>query len=220
MSKRVLILAPHIDDELIGCSQILLNPGNEVTVGWFEEITKERRLEGLEAAAVLGFTPVFGFDQENLEQPWSYWDEVLVPRRDDAHPAHKRVSAKYREYATSFYSVDMVSAPVLAPSSQERKRELLNRLYPSQSVLWERDHKYWLFENVWSRDYNIYSVIHHKTLTVTCLVEFSDAVKKVIAANEVSMFALSDVAINKVLAVCPVGKVTFEIPELGLKVEA
>lgn len=216
MPKRVLILAPHVDDEFIGCSQVILNQNNHVTVAWFYDITLERRIEGIDAAAKLGFIPMFTPTSSDLD--WSQWDQVLVPRRDDAHPAHKAINTRFREHATDFYSIDMLSAPVLPEAQQQRKRELLNMLYPSQSALWERDHKYWLFENVSSRDYETYASVKEKSVQVTCLVEHVDAVKKVMLEQQTGLAYLSAKAVNKVIAACPTGKVVIESVELGFKV--
>lgn len=216
MSKRVLILAPHVDDELIGCSQILFDRTNQVTVGWFYDITQERRNEGQNAAAMLGFTPIFNFSERDAD--WSNWDLVLVPRRDDAHPAHKNINTRFREHATGFYSVDMVSAPVLTESAQTRKRETLNWLYPSQSALWERDHKYWLFEKVSPLDYETYTTLDLGLYTITCLAEYQAAVNKVAVENHVGLSFLRDVSVNRVIAACPSGKVVIESKELRFKV--
>ncbi|MDA8079486.1 MAG: PIG-L family deacetylase [Nitrospiraceae bacterium] len=54
---RVLVLAPHIDDEVIGCGGSLRKhvlAGDEVSVLYFADCAAERRKEAEEAAGILG----------------------------------------------------------------------------------------------------------------------------------------------------------------------
>lgn len=146
-----LILAPHVDDEAIGCWSYLSTAGQrQVSVAYFEEVTWSRLREANEAARRAGFYIV---DAEHLY--FSEYQTVLVPSIRDSHAAHRRVNQAYREHATHFYSVDMVNAEPLKPEVAEAKRAFLNECYPSQQALWERDHRYFLFESITERDFAV-----------------------------------------------------------------
>ncbi len=54
---RVLVLAPHIDDDVIGCGGTLVKhagAGDEVSVLYFADCTPERIKEAREAASIIG----------------------------------------------------------------------------------------------------------------------------------------------------------------------
>lgn len=175
--KNVIVLAPHVDDEVIGCYRFLRDNSVAVVV-YFYEIDEVRREEAIRAAQVFRFTPIFLCDYlvEEWEANGTFANTVLevayeafkerkdtvssgvmendviigIPNIADMHPDHKRVNNEFRRVrpSTFFYSVDMnVPLVVLSTPDLKEKHGLLMDLYPSQSVLWSTDSKYFLFES-------------------------------------------------------------------------
>jgi hypothetical protein len=163
---NTLIVAPHIDDELIGCYSVLTKkqPGQKVFVLFLNELTPERQEEAAIAGHALGFTPCYNEPPCEL-----FFDQIYVPSIRDWHAAHKEVNRTWRGSATHFYSVDMQHGIYLGAEDSAKKKALLDTFYPSQKQLWETNAKYWLFEDIQERDFNVYE--EHKVaedVTVTC----------------------------------------------------
>lgn len=206
-----LILAPHIDDELIGCSQLLLAPkaeNEERHVVWFYELTPVRIAESMDLEHALGFT---GDDADEFD--WSTietYDEVYVPSRKDSHIHHNQVTARYRKWATHYYSIDMVGASPLPLQDQVRKKGYLDDFYPSQQALWERDHKYWLFESILSTDYMASRTLVNNSWSLTVPEEYYSSVNRLVAQSTAHETSFGDKTFfNKVLSICITGKVTW-----------
>ena len=146
-----VILAPHIDDETIGCWTVIdahrAKPAGELHVVWFFDLDEERKLEAQRLAREYNLTPHFGsffLDDLKAINP----KEVYVPAITDAHPHHKLINAHWRSKATHFYSVDMPRSKLLSSANQRWKREALSYYFSSQEALWASDAKYYLFEDI------------------------------------------------------------------------
>lgn len=178
--ERYIIAAPHADDELIGCWSVFRKYQNLagrphapfITVLYFDpmELQPERKVEANNFACETGFQAYFNSTSEDFakvvnkaERDYK-WVNVLIPARTDHHPEHKAMNASLRKYATDFYSVDMGSAKPLSTQDAAYKRQVLNRYYPSQIPLWERDHKYWLFEDIQPTDYLTYTTVCYQQI--------------------------------------------------------
>lgn len=149
---KALIIAPHVDDETIGCWSVLTS-NNDVTVLYLNnELTQERVAEARSAGFHLGFDPVFGSDEAAVAL--RLYERVYVPSRRDWHADHKRANMQWRQHATHFYSVDMERGTLLPNAADKRKA--LDLLYPSQASLWNNNDKYWLFEDIQEQDYDVY----------------------------------------------------------------
>ncbi len=90
-SGRVLVLAPHIDDEVIGCGGSLRKhvlAGDEVSVVYFADCTAGRRKEAEEAAGILGIRDIefLDFHAKTLlddERPAARLSAVMAARNPD-----------------------------------------------------------------------------------------------------------------------------------------
>lgn len=201
---RVLILAPHVDDELIGCYSHINDLDNEVDVAYFYELSQERLAEARAASKALGFRII----NEGDITP-AHYDTILVPSRQDWHADHKAVNRRYRHIATHFYSVDMGSGGLLPDA--ELKLDLLNLLYPSQKTLWEGNSKYWLFEDIQETDYHKYAKLAIGGVVCTVLETYAPLVYELRSPDFVKRLQNMDrSAVDAILSICLDGKVTLE----------
>lgn len=212
--KSVLILAPHIDDEMIGCWSVLSNPENQVTVHYFYELTDERKKE---AQRMLDFFDpkgerVFAVnwtgDEQDVRNSIGHYTEVYVPSRRDSHADHKALCAKFRHYATHFYSVDMHDGVYLGEKESGAKRDALNYCYPSQYNLWNNNDKYWLFEAISKKDYQEYVTIKYVHRDITIPLEYFDAVNTLLQNKVQARGLTANQMMNLILQAVPNGKVT------------
>ena len=152
-----IILAPHIDDEMIGCWSVL----NEIDkVYYFFENTKERIKEAKATAEKFNFEPVFNSSINEIN--FNKDDLVYAPSSFDLHKDHrlinrqaKKAQLKYK-FRLNFYSTDMNRKPVLLKDALLKKHNLL-QLYPSQSTLFNNE-KYFLFEDIYKKDKTEYQI--------------------------------------------------------------
>ncbi len=162
-SPRNIILAPHVDDEVIGCFTAL-DRGLITDVVYFFDITKDRWDEALDSAEYFGFNAWQGDETfvalpTDLEYNLGPEDTLFIPTAKDSHIDHSRISRLGRELKLGkkcqlvFYTVDMNSfqAP-LPPELRDKKKTALKKLFPSQSILLE-DEKYHLFEGYTEKDH-------------------------------------------------------------------
>ena len=158
MLESFIILAPHIDDETIGCFKFL-NAGLVSKVYYFYEATDIRKLEAEAAGKRFGFIPIFlNGDTNKILTERKERTTFLVPNINDSHPDHKTVNSFAKRhlflYNLRFYSVDMNTKPVLLSLTEQAKKEkALKSLYPSQAKLFEND-KFHLFESCVESDTN------------------------------------------------------------------
>ena len=172
-TKKIVILAPHPDDEVIGCWSVLSSLVRNAPVEvWFvfghDAI---RRAEASVVGATLGFESVFVAGIVDLSNRLSLIEEaehidVYVPAITDNHPQHKLVNRAFRVSRVSlgsvynsvrYYSVDLAGCAGKIDLGLEalRKRRVLDTCYPSQKSLWGSDASYYLFERIEDRDYTI-----------------------------------------------------------------
>ena len=159
---RVTILAPHADDEWVGCYSILTKMQDNLRVVYFNlygdnhesNNIKTRNAEILASSSLHGFTLLnnYNYDVDALLEELSKCDTIFVPSPIDWHPEHRRV------FSTLFAAYDrlseeirsqkkiylyMVSVPFAKEISlaciPQSKMETINKwkmflkIYPSQS---------------------------------------------------------------------------------------
>lgn len=207
-ADRALVIAPHVDDELIGCFSILVQwPTGSVDVLYLYELTPLRRLEAEAAGRAMGFNVLF---DQSVAAPLVY-EEVFVPCRQDTHPDHRAANTRFRSIATYFYSVSMQGDGVryLGAEVAERKRACLEICYPSQAPLWRNDARYWMFERIVGQDFDCYRTIPCKGWgKVTVLERYAESVIPWLLESgergDIEVF-------NELVAQCPEGRVTLEL---------
>lgn len=146
---RNIIIAPHIDDELIGCFELLTK--RPIIVYLDEQFTEERQKEALELKA-RGFASAQFFQHSippQLIKPTNtlYFPDPIFEK----HYQHRKWGAIGEQLVRSgmnviFYTINMEAPYTRHCKDQDTKKDLLYQIYPSQKWLWEMDHKYWLFE--------------------------------------------------------------------------
>lgn len=162
--KSIVVIAPHVDDELIGCYSLFKERRVSHVVYVFEHLGEEnahRRLEAEMFCHHQGVTPIFVRGTEGLniallneEVTFSPSTHILAaPNIKDNHPHHRILNAwvKATDFERLYYSVDMnigSGVKVLSPEDQTAKLELLIGAYPSQRSLFESNAAYHLFEGI------------------------------------------------------------------------
>ncbi|MEQ8954917.1 MAG: PIG-L deacetylase family protein [Gammaproteobacteria bacterium] len=111
-SGKVLVLSPHIDDEVIGCGgtiRLHVEQGDQVFVNYFADCTEIRQREALDACSTLGFN-ITGF--------WPY-----VGRE---WPLHEREIFQQLCQLVTDINPDLVYLPTMWDRSHDHL--MLNRL--------------------------------------------------------------------------------------------
>jgi len=148
-----VIIAPHPDDEIIGCFSMIHN--NEVgEILYITDFAEPERINaGLCFCAeygIIGRSITFDQLSDCLSTHLTYF-----PSPFDFHAHHKIVSAVGLMLAekgkdVGFYSIEknLINLP-LPPKLIEEKRKLLDTYYPSQKKLWDTNEAYLIFEYIW-----------------------------------------------------------------------
>ena len=153
------IVAPHPDDEIIGCySQ--LKAGQITGIAYFDVNGQPREDEAIFFCAQnrLDRFMCLGSIDRFLDWLRSMKDNTLyLPSPTDDHYVHRGVFYTSILSRRTFgkmvervyvYSTKMRDFYVHDCSDPQGKREWLERYYPSQASLWQFDYRYFLFEGV------------------------------------------------------------------------
>jgi len=151
------IIAPHGDDEIIGCFSLLHNNFVKRVIYPKDNIYGEKDFEISQEKYGFDLMP---FDLEQLclwaERAESEGGLLLAPDPIwEYHPKHKIIGNRLMEHIKTseisnvvFYSTNM-NAPYIQelPINRNAFKELaLDECYPNKRTLWQYDHKYFLFE--------------------------------------------------------------------------
>jgi len=142
-----IIIAPHCDDECIGCYKYLKEANIIIYDG---DTPLERREEAL------NLKNHFEVNQLFLKSiPPNLYDtknKFFIPDPIyENHPLHRSWGFVGEQMArmgldVTFYSTNMNVPYIHEVKDTKGKEELLNKIYPSQKSLWEYEKKFVLFE--------------------------------------------------------------------------
>jgi hypothetical protein len=152
--KNIVIIAPHIDDELIGCFDIISSsPTKNIVIVYGEPADPIRKEEALtlkgkfvnvkgQYFASQSVPPVLLNPKTTLYFPDPFFE---------THPKHRMWGAIGESFLRGgldivFYSIQMNAPYIYEQQLWVEKKKALDEIYPSQSSLWQSDAKYYLFE--------------------------------------------------------------------------
>lgn len=147
-----VIIAPHPDDEIIGCWEQIRNPANNVVIIYSGNTHADRRETVLELKKQLNHIKIQLFQNSVPPTFMSKMNKFFFPDPIyETHPKHREWGMQGEMYARAGFNVTFYSTIMNAPyihevNNPEDKKYLLNKVYPDQKSLWEYDHKYFLFE--------------------------------------------------------------------------
>jgi len=153
-TKGVVIIAPHPDDEIIGAWEILKNEKPIIIYsGNTENNRREEALKLKDHVSIkaqlfqMSIPTSFTNDQFTIYCP----DPIY-----DINPEHRMwgmigESLLRNGIDVIFYNTNMNAPYIHEVKESEKKEELLNKVYPSQSSLWKYEKKYIIYEgrNKW-----------------------------------------------------------------------
>lgn len=154
--KRHVIIAPHADDEIIGCHAVLA--AREVATVAFPLKNKGALKESIITQALFLFeAKLFSTFESVIDlatQAKGKNGYIFFPDPvNELHPDHRIIGGlgerliKEQKFDNVIFYTTNMNAPYMEEAIQmEEKREALDRCYPRKKSLWEYDYKYFLFE--------------------------------------------------------------------------
>lgn len=152
MSKQVVIVAPHCDDELIGCYSVL-KTNDYCNIVYTTNMRNSRREEATKLR-----------DHFNVRQFFVNYDipPILIEKENtfyfpdhinENHPDHRKAGMIGEKllrdgYDVIFYTIQK-NTPYIFELNEiaiKQKENILNDIYSSQKSLWEYEKKYIFFE--------------------------------------------------------------------------
>lgn len=149
MAGDEIIIAPHCDDEIIGCYEIL---ERKPIILYVEKADQKRQDEAIKLLREHELAKAQFFFQDiptSLMNPKNtyYFPDPFF----EIHWAHRKWGgvgeAMLRGgFNVIFYSIHMNTPYLHEVENPDEKKKLLDLVYPSQILLWQNDAKYYLFE--------------------------------------------------------------------------
>lgn len=147
----IVIIAPHFDDEIIGCYEILANPLVHPIIVYFQD-DEERKKEALNLKKFIDRVKVQLFQKSLPSLVIQPLNTLYFPDpTTETHPDHRKWGAVGEElvrqgFNVIFYTTNMNAPYIHEVNDFKQKRHLLEKVYPSQKNLWKFENKYFLFE--------------------------------------------------------------------------
>ncbi len=155
MAKSLIIVAPHEDDEIIGCFELINKSHGEVKVLYPNangtNIWSCGDSNPLHLTKIIGsdcelYLQISDFEIPDLNARFLFPDPIY-----ETHPEHRKYGAigealLRRGIEVVFYSVNMQAPYIRETQEPYYKKNMLDHYYGHKSKLWEYDHKYFLFE--------------------------------------------------------------------------
>jgi len=146
-----VIVAPHPDDEIIGCYEVLKREETIIII-YSPDVNANRRKEAMRLKEYIDGIKVQMFQSSipmamiNKNHKFYFPDPIY-----ETHPKHRELGMTGELYARSGIDVTFYSTIMNAPYIHEsleptRKEYILNEVYASQRDMWKYEKKYVLFE--------------------------------------------------------------------------
>jgi len=154
---RNIIIAPHGDDELIGCYEVIEHSIGPVGV-FISEPSDEVLYKN--CVRMRDYTEFVTEPARNCEFTFFFPDPIY-----ELHPLHRKLGQEGEALARKGFRVFFYTTNMNAPYMREvesplEKRRALNMTYPTKASLWEHDHRYWLFEGQCRWTYDIWKEVN------------------------------------------------------------
>jgi hypothetical protein len=135
----IIILAPHLDDEVIGCFSVLMEAERVI---YFHRDYREE--------AIKNNIKYYAWEDHKDELTFKDTDTIYIPSKYDYHPLHRKV----RQIGLTlpgkkmFYSVEMNTPWLEEEEHPEDKRAFFEHRYPGEWETISKNDKYFLFKSI------------------------------------------------------------------------
>ena len=146
---ETVIVAPHPDDEIIGCYQVLVKE-NPIII--YDGDTDPERRDETKKLREHADIKVQLFQKSIPPNFLNAQTKIFIPDPIyETHPLHRQWGHTGEELARRglnviFYTTNMSAPYIHETENMAAKESLLNTVYPSQADLWKYEKKYVLFE--------------------------------------------------------------------------
>ncbi len=163
MSKNIIIIAPHPDDELIGCFEVVSN--YKTLILYDASTSAPRREEAMKLKDEFDIAAQMFLS--TVPPQWLTMKDTVLFFPDpiyEIHPLHRQWGYAGEMLARAGQNVVFYNTIMNAPYIHEcnlapAKRDTLDKYYPSQKNMWKWEHKYFLFEGYNSWKFNLSEVV-------------------------------------------------------------
>lgn len=148
--NETLIIAPHCDDEILGCYSILNDINIKPLIIYTEPADEFRQKEAMKIKEHFSIRGQM-FCQNIPTTFINKNNTFYFPCHDEIHPAHRKQAAigetlARQGYNVIFYTTNMNVQWIREVLNPASKKIALDEIYYSQMELWKYEHKYFIFE--------------------------------------------------------------------------